>query len=232
MIMADTKPQEIIMLEILIDAATSGKKVDLRPEPVREVVKWEHDGEAVNTVILSMKYTGTIEGNPFKFNKNYSFTEDDTPNALACLLIANNRLQTDYDRLKEAGVAVKEEFFTFQNVFFGLPEAASMKNPALRLQDFIHLFRSGIPVSVDVSLKRPAITLSQEGVEKKGIGYLANFVFTSGKERTTIEKLYGLEFESDTETYQKETRKMVNRRLERDCDRLRRSGMQVDKLSF
>jgi hypothetical protein len=230
--MADTKPQEIIMLEILIDAAISGKKVELSPEPVREVVKWEHDGEQVNTVILSMKYTGTIEGNPFKFNKNYSFTEDDTPNALACLLIANNRLQTDYDRLKEAGVAVKEEFFTFENAFIGLPGDASMKKPALRLQDFIHLSRAGIPVSVDVSLNRAAITLNQEGVEKKGVGYVAHFVFASGEEKTTIEKLYGLGSESDTEKYQKETRRMVNRRLERDCERLRRSGIQTDKLSF
>ncbi|UCF83037.1 MAG: hypothetical protein JSV50_17920 [Desulfobacteraceae bacterium] len=186
--MVHTKPQEIIMLEILIENAASGKKIDLHAEPVRNVVKLEREGKEIDTVILSMRYTGTIQENPFKFEKHYSFTEDEAQSALECLLVANNRLQTDYDRLKEAGVAVKEAFFTYQNAFIGLSGDASVKRPALRLQDFIHLFRAGVQASVDVTLKRPAITFKHEGEEKKGFGYLASFVFTNGKETTAIQK--------------------------------------------
>ena len=37
--MANTKSEEIRMLEVLIDNAASGKAVDLNAKPVREVVK-------------------------------------------------------------------------------------------------------------------------------------------------------------------------------------------------
>lgn len=230
--MTETKPLAIIMLEILIDNAAEGKRIELSAEPVREVVKLERDGREVETVILSMQYSGTIEGNPFKFKKNYSFTEDEVRNALECLLTANNRLQTDYDRLKEAGVIVKEAFFNLQNSFMGLPGDASMKTPPLRLQDFIHLSRSGIRVSVDVSLKCPTMTFKQDDVEMRGFGYLAAFVFKAEGERTTIEKLYGLGSRDDVKEYQEETRKTANKRLERDCERLRRANIEVGKLEF
>jgi hypothetical protein len=57
-IMANTKSEEIRMLEVLIDNAASGKAVDLNAKPVREVVKLEREGHEVDTVILSMEYSG------------------------------------------------------------------------------------------------------------------------------------------------------------------------------
>lgn len=230
--MANTKSEEIRMLEVLIDNAASGKAVDLNAKPVREVVKLEREGHEVDTVILSMEYSGISDGKPFMFKKNYSFAEDDSQYALECLLIANNRLQIDHDRLKEAGINVKGELFTLQNSFFGLSGDASAKRPALRLQDFIHLSRAGISVIVDVALKRPATIFRQEGVEKRGFGSLSAFVFTVGEEKTSIEKLNSVGSYEDTKGYQAEIRDMANKRLERDCERLRRAGMKVAKLEF
>lgn len=223
------------MLETLIEKLSLTKKINLEAKPVREVVKLERDGQHVDTLILSMEYSGTVDDKPFKFKKNYSsFTEDSPQYALECLLIANNRLQMDYDRLEEAEIVLKEIFFNFQNSFMGLTGDATIKRkrPILRIQDFIQLSRTGFPVSVDVNLSRPAITLKKEEIEKKGFGFVANFIFKSGNEQTNIEKLYGLGPYDDAKRDQEDIVGVSNKRLERDCERLRSAGMEVDQLSF
>lgn len=228
--MADT--ESVGMLAELMDYVASGKKVDLELKPGRKVVSFEKEGRHVDTVILSMEYSGTVDGKPFVFKKDYSFADDDAKYALDCLLIANNRLQIDYDRLKDAGIEVKHELFTFQNSFIGLTGDASVKSPAMRLQNFIHFAHTGIPVSVDVEIKRPSIVVKQEDGERKGFGFVAAFVFTTGWEKTTIEKLYATGSYDDTKKYQDELKDVANKRLERDCERLRRASIKVDKLAF
>ena len=229
--MANTT-SKINMLEALIEEAASGKKVDLVGKPARKVVRFEREGRQVDTVILSMEYSGAVDGKPFAFKKDYSFADDEAQYALDCLLIANNRLQMDYDRLKDAGIAIEHDLFTFQNSFIGLNGDASVKSPALRLQNFIHFAQTGIPISVDVTLKRPSIIVKQEDGERKGFGLVAAFVFSTGWEKTTIEKIYATGSYDDPKKYQEELKKVANKRLERDCERLRRAGIKVDKLAF
>ena len=230
--MASTPDQKVNMLAVLIDEATAGKRVVLDAKFLREVIKIEREGQPADTIILSVEYSGTVGGIPFEFKKNYSFTEDEVDYALECLLIANNRLQMDYDRLKAAGIAVKEDFFTLENSFMGLSGDASLKKPAVRLQDFIHLSLAGVSVKVDVTLKYPDLVLKQVGLEKKGFACMASFSFTAKGGQTTVEKLYGVGSYEDTKGYQEEIKAVASKRLERDCDRLRRSGMKVERLTF
>lgn len=230
--MANNISEEVQMLEALIEAARSGKKVELEGKPDRKVVRIEQEGRQVDSVILSMAYSGKVDGKPFAFKKDYSFADDDAQYALDCLLIANNRLQVDYDRLKDAGIAIEHNLFTFQNSFIGLKGDASVKNPAMRLQNFIHFAQTGIPITVDVSLKRPSIIVKQENGERKGFGLSAAFIFTTGWEKTTVEKIYATGSYDDPKKYQEELKGVANRRLERDCERLRRAGMKVDQVAF
>ena len=230
--MANTESKEVKMLEVLIGDAASGKKIDLQGKPARKVVRFEREGQGVDTVILSMEYSGSVDGEPFTFNKDYSFADDDAQYALDSLLIANNRLQMDYDRLKDAGIAVEHELFTFQNSFIGLTGDASVKSPALRLQNFIHFANTGIPISVDVELTRPSIIVKQADGERKGFGFVAKFVFSTGWEKTTIEKIYSTGSYDDPKKYRQELKEVANKRLERDCERLRRAGIKVDSLAF
>lgn len=230
--MANTESKEVKMLEVLIEDAASGKKVELQEKVAREIVRFEREGRKVDTVILSIDYSGSVDGKPFSFKKDYSFVDDDAQYALDCLLIANNRLQMDYDRLKDAGIEVEHELFTFQNSFIGLTGDASVKSPALRLQNFIHFANTGIPVSVDVEVTRPSITVKQEDGERKGFGFVAKFVFSTGWEKTTIEKIYGTGSYDDQKKYREELKAVANKRLERDCERLRRAGIKVDSLAF
>ncbi|MFH1629784.1 MAG: hypothetical protein ABIE47_13835, partial [Pseudomonadota bacterium] len=228
--MANTT-SKINMLEALIEEAASGKKVDLVGKPARKVVRFEREGRQVDTVILSMEYSGAVDGKPFAFKKDYSFADDEAQYALDCLLIANNRLQMDYDRLKDAGIAIEHDLFTFQNSFIGLNGDASVKSPAMRLQNFIHFAQTGIPISVDVQLKRPSIIVKQEDGERKGFGLVAAFTFSTGWEKTTIEKLYGTGSYDDPKKYLEELKKVANKRLERDCERLRRAGIKMDQIA-
>lgn len=217
----------INMLEDLIKEANSGKKVDLKLNPSREIVRLVREGQEVDTVILSMEYSGEVDGKAFELKKDYSFAEDMTQYALESLLISNNRLQMDYDRLKEAGIDFKGEFFNFQNAFVGLPGDASLRAPALRLQSFIHLSRAGGQVSVEVKPKCSDIHFKRGEKAERGFVCMGSFVFTTEKEKTLIEKLYGIGSYEDTNEFQKEVKEMANKRLERDCARLRNVGIQV-----
>lgn len=223
---------EVKMLEALIEAAASGKKVELEGKPERKVVRLEKEGRQVDSVILSMAYSGTVDGKSFAFKKDYSFADEDAQYALDCLLIANNRLLVDYDRLKEAGIAIEHNLFTFQNSFIGLKGDASVKSPALRLQNFIHFAQTGIPITIDVELKRSSIVVKQEDGERKGFGLVAVFVFTTGWEKTTVEKIYATGSYDDSKNYQEELKEIANRRFRRDCERLRRAGIKVDPMVF
>jgi hypothetical protein len=230
--MTNGKPEQFKMLANLIDEAAKGKKIALNTKPIREVIRLKQEGQDIDSVILSMEYSGTVNGDPFAFKKEYSFAYDEAEYALESLLIANNRLQMDYERLKEAGIVVKGEFFSFQNSFLGLPGDASLKKPALRLQDFIQLMRAGGPVSVGVTLKCPDMIVRQANGEKKGFGRMVAFEFTTGESKTTIEKLYNIGCYDDTAEAQAETKEVANKRLARDCERLRSAGMKVDELAF
>ena len=138
----------------------------------------------------------------------------------------------DYERLQEAGITVKEIFFTFQNSFLGLSGDLSTRKPVLRLQDFIHLSRAGASVSVDVIPEIQDIVLMHANVKKKGFACITTFSFAIGEEKTTIEKLYTLGSFEDKKEYQAEIREVASKRLERDCERLRREGITVAKTSF
>ena len=102
--MASSRSEKMKMLEALVEDAASGKKVDVEAKPTWKIVSLEREGRAVDAVILSMRYSGKVDGEPFVMEKDYSFADDDARYALDCLLIANNRLQMDYDRLRAAGI--------------------------------------------------------------------------------------------------------------------------------
>jgi hypothetical protein len=230
--MATTQSQPINMLAELIEDALSGKKVSLKTKFISEIVSVNRNGRQVDTNVLSVEYSGRVDGKPFKIKKNYLFAEDSVRHPLECILIANNRLQMDYNRLKKAGIVVKEDYFTLENSFGKLPSDSSIRRPALRLQDFIQLCRAGEPVSVELKVKFPDLILKQEGLEKKGFACVAEFSFVTKQGRTTIEKLYGFGSFDDSKGYQTEVKTVATKRLERDCERLRRAGMKVNRIRF
>ena len=230
--MVSRQAQSINMLAELIDDALKGKKVSLQTKFISEVITIQRNGRSVDTNVLSVEYSGRVDGKPFKIKKNYLFAEDNIRHPLECTLIANNRLQLDYSRLKKAGIKVKENYFTMENCFPKLAGEAQAKRPALRLQDFIQLCRAGVPVVVKLTLKYPDLILKQEGLEKKGFACVAEFTFTTNDGQTTVEKLYGFGAYDDTKGYQTEVKTVATKRLERDCERLKRAGMKVNKLRF
>ncbi|MFC1885043.1 hypothetical protein ACFL2O_09755 [Thermodesulfobacteriota bacterium] len=230
--MENVTTEKTMMLATLIENASEGKKIELKASPKREVIRLKQDGQDVDSLVLSMEFSGKVDGKPFNFIKNYSFADDEVQFALDCLLAANNRLQMDYERLEDAGISVKEVYFTFQNSFVGLPAGITNRRPVLRLQDFIHLARVGTPVSVEVVTKNMDIFLTHDDDQRKGIACIAKFIFTTGREKTTIEKLYSIGSFDDPKEYQDEIRNIANNRLERDRERLKRSGIEVNDATF
>jgi hypothetical protein len=231
--MVTIETDRIKMLEELIVSAAAGHEVHLNARTVCEITSLERDGRDYATDVLSVEYSGRVDDQPFYFKKNYSFTDDVPQDAFESLLVANSRLKVDFERLREAGIEVAAVFFTFQNCLMDLPAEVSLERPEMRLQGFINLARAGVPVSVDIALERPAMVSDHEGVRKKGFGCIATFTMTKGADKTTIKKLYGMgPYDDAKKEDQEDVVEVANKRLERDCERLRSAGMKVDKLSF
>ncbi|MEW6187088.1 MAG: hypothetical protein AB1585_15250 [Thermodesulfobacteriota bacterium] len=230
--MTGPKTQAVQMLADLIRDAQAGKKISLKTKFISDVITVKRNGKSVETNELSVEYSGKDDGNPFKIKKNYLFSEDAVRHPMECLLIANNRLQLDYTRLKRAGIDLKEEFFTFKNAHINGPAEGSTKKVPYRLQDFILLSRAGVPVTVRVILKYPDLVLKQEGLEKKGFACVADYKFQTPEGGKTVEKLYGFGSFDEVKSYQTEVKVVATKRLERDFDRLRRAGMKIEKMRF
>jgi hypothetical protein len=230
--MTDPKTQPLRMLADLTRDALAGKKIFVKTKFISEIITVKRNGKSVDTNELSVEYSGRDDGKPFKIKKNYLFSEDAVRNPMECLLIANNRLQLDYTRLKRAGINVKEEFFTFENAHINGPAEGSTKKVSYRLQDFILLSRAGVMVTVRITLNYPDLVLKQDGREKKGFACVAEYRFQTPEGKKTVEKLYGFGSYDDAKSYQTEVKVVATKRLERDCDRLRRAGIRVEKMRF
>ncbi|MFH1481268.1 MAG: hypothetical protein ABIG67_08365 [Pseudomonadota bacterium] len=224
--------EEITMLQDLIKLAKAGKRMDLKARPVRDKVRFEQKGRDRETVILSMEYSGTADGSLFGFKKSYAFAEEDPRQALLCVMIANNRVKMDNERLREGGIHIRAESFTFKDAFMDLPGGLGTEDRPLRLQNFIGLAGEGGSVSVEIVLKTPNMTFQQDNMEKKGFGCTASFVFTTREGLSTVEKLYALSSYIDTKEFQSVVKRIATARLERDCERLRRAGMKVENKAF
>lgn len=229
--MTGSPSEKVLMLADLIREAAAGKKVTVTPRFINETIQVRRDGSLIDTNVLSVEYTGKVGHKPFKIKKSYLFSEDVVRHPLECLLIANNRLQMDYARLKKAKIAVPEKFFTLENVQIH-PSPKNQSWTSYRLQDFIILSRSGIPVTVSVNLKFPELILKQGDQEKRGFACAAEFVFQTVQGKNKVEKVYGIGSFEDPEVYQNEVKNVASKRLERDCDRLRRAGMEVGTYRF
>lgn len=230
--MEKTTHEEITMLQDLINLAKAGKRVGLKATPVRDKVRFEQKGGHRETIILSMEYSGTADGNPFSFKKSYAFAEEDPRQALLWVLIANSRVKMDHERLREVGIQVRAESFTFNDAFMDFPGGLRSENPPLRLQNFVDLAGKGGSLSVEIVLKTPSMTLQQDNMEKEGFGCVASFVFTTRDGLSTVEKLYALASYNDTKEFQSAVKRIATTRLERDCERLRQAGMKCENKAF
>jgi hypothetical protein len=230
--MTASKTQPFQMLADVIREAAAGKKVTLKTRFLSEVVPVEKDGKRVDTNVLSVEYSGRVDGTPFTIIKNYLFSEDAVRHPLECLVIANNRLQMDYARLKKAGIPVKEEFFTFENAQIKGTPPGPIQRTSYRLQDFILLSRAGVPVTFSLTLKYPELVLKQGEGERKGFACMGEFEFQTAEGTTRVEKLYAIGSYDEPKGYQNEVKAVATKRLERDLDRLRRAGIKVGKTRF
>ena len=107
-------------LEDVISLAKEGKRVDIEIElknvpMIRDIPSGEaHEvAHKINTHLLIAYYTFKIDLQSYKFSKVYMFatTEESLISAQMNKDIANDRLQVDYKRLKNAHIHFHEKFF-------------------------------------------------------------------------------------------------------------------------
>ncbi len=232
--MANTVRKEIIMLEELILYASYGKSIEIEANPHIEAAEIDFDDRRFDVSILLTEFSGLVDGNPFRFVKSYSFTDETQQEALDSIITANSRLQGDYDRLEKVGISIEKQFFSFVDNFMNITMLTFVMDiPKLRLQRFVDLSYAGISVPVHVELKRPGLLIKKEDEVKKGYGCLASFSSGAGNKTMTIDKLYGIGCYDDTKRkVPVDIIEAADKRLERDCERLRNAGLKIVAPSF
>ncbi|UCD86365.1 MAG: hypothetical protein JSV01_00860 [Desulfobacterales bacterium] len=116
--MTTIKSEMPIRLEEVISWAREGKKikasVKLSREPIVEVVLVEAGyPQPTPAYLLNAEYTFEVDGKSYKVAKTYlrGSGSESVKVSAANRNVTNARLKMDYDRLRQAGIDLKEKYF-------------------------------------------------------------------------------------------------------------------------
>jgi hypothetical protein len=122
-------------------------------------VNFAHKNYEFQAYIFLCKYSGMINNTPFIFRKCYAKGCPDNlcPHVSQAVMIANRYLKRDYKRLLEAGVSIKETFFSLEEMMVKYDGVDIEKNAAtggiLTIHDYINIAKEGNDVEVQISLE-------------------------------------------------------------------------------
>ncbi|SLM28052.1 conserved hypothetical protein [Desulfamplus magnetovallimortis] len=121
-------------------------------------VDFAHENAAFQAYIFLCRYSGTVNGNEFMFRKCYAkgCQHNLCPHVAQAVMIANRYLQRDYKKMKDAGIAIEEKFFSLEEMIVKFKddseEASHTKDGVLTIHDYINIAKEGNKVEVKVNL--------------------------------------------------------------------------------
>ncbi|MCF8052153.1 MAG: hypothetical protein K9L59_13000 [Desulfobacterales bacterium] len=139
----------------LANLKTQGSKVSCRTEFEILTVDFHHQANPFQAVIFLCRYTGEIDGNPYKFRKCYArgCPHNLCPHVSQAVMIANRYLQRDYHRLEQAGIDIDRRLFSLEEMTVKFEGAQEAQDPILSIHDYIHMADEGTEVTVDPTLE-------------------------------------------------------------------------------
>ena len=118
-------------------------------------VDFVHRENPFQAFIFLCRYTGTIDGEDFKFRKCYArgCPHNLCPHVSQAVMIANRYLQRDYHKLKKAGIDMEQRLFTLEDMTVKFDGYQKEHGPILAIHDYINIAKEGNDVSVKVDLE-------------------------------------------------------------------------------
>ena len=118
-------------------------------------VDFSHRKNPFQAYIFLCRYTGTIDGEAYRFRKCYArgCPHNLCPHVSRAVMIANRYLQRDYHRLDNAGVPIEKKLFTLEDMIVKFNGYQEEHGPVLTIHDYMDIAREGNEVSVTVGLE-------------------------------------------------------------------------------
>ncbi|MBU8910415.1 MAG: hypothetical protein KOO65_04020 [Desulfobacterales bacterium] len=122
-------------------------------------VNFAHKSYEFQAYIFLCGYSGMINNTPFAFRKCYAkgCPNNLCPHVSQAVMIANRYLKRDYKRFADAGIFIKEIFFSLQDMMVKYDGVDIEKDAAtggiLTIHDYINIAKEGNEVEVQVGLE-------------------------------------------------------------------------------
>lgn len=122
-------------------------------------VDFAHGNIEFQAYIFLCKYFGTIGSKEYIFRKCYArgCPNNLCPHVSQAVMIANRYLKRDYKKLLDAGIALKENFFSLEDMLVKYDGIDLEKDEAtggiLTIHDYINIAKEGNSVAVQIDLE-------------------------------------------------------------------------------
>jgi hypothetical protein len=156
-------------------------------------VDFAHRDNQFQAFIFLCRFTGTIDGQEFKFRKCYArgCPNNLCPHVSQAVMIANRYLQRDYRRLQEGGVAIEEQLFTLEDMMVKYEDVHEAYGAVMAIHDYINLAREGNDVFVKLSLEYVPAVEHFANYKNAQIFLMVDFAVTSLGKTSNIERCLG-----------------------------------------
>jgi len=171
-------------------------------------VNFAHKSYEFAAYIFLCKYSGMINNTPFTFRKCYAKGCPDNlcPHVSQAVMIANRYLKRDYKRLLDAGISIKETFFSLEEMMVKYDGVDIEKNAAtggiLTIHDYINIAKEGNDVEVQINLEIIPAVEHFASQKNEQTFFMADFNITTLGRKTKFQRCLAC-FQTDNESEEK-----------------------------
>lgn len=171
-------------------------------------VNFAHQSNEFQAYIFLCRYEGSVNKKSFMFRKCYAkgCPHNLCPHVAQAVMIANRYLKRDYKKLVDAGILIKETFFTLDDMvvkYEGLGhEKDKDRGGILTIHDYINIAREGNSVEVQIKLENIPAVEHFANQQNKQTYLMADFDITTLGGKNQFQRCFSC-FQTDNEAQEK-----------------------------
>lgn len=171
-------------------------------------VNFVHQNYEFQAYIFLCRYSGSMNKSAFTFRKCYAkgCPNNLCPHVSQAVMIANRYLKRDYKRLFDAGISMKETFFSLGDMmvkYDGVDiEKDEFTGGILTIHDYINIAKEGNEVSVQISLEIIPAVEHFANQKNEQTFFMADFNITTLGKTSQFQRCLAC-FQTDNETQEK-----------------------------
>jgi hypothetical protein len=197
-------------------------------------VDFTHRENKFQAFVFLCRFKGSFDGQHYIFRKCYArgCPHNLCPHVSQAVMIANRYLQRDYKKLEDAGVQVKKNLFTLEDMVVKFDEMKEAHDPLLAIHDYIKIAGEGNKVAVEATLEFVPGVEHFANYQNKQVFLMVDFaIITLGKTHH-YERCLAC-YEAEREKEEKATKiDIANERLKLLYDEFDQASIEHEKRFF